>query len=53
MQNPVVFWRICNGSADLCINIPQIKKVVLSITKIQPPIPGFTGTVGVEYSKEY
>ena len=32
---------------------PFIKKVDLTITKIQPPIAGFTGSVGVKYLKEY
>ena len=32
---------------------PQIKKVEISITKLHPPIAKFTGTVGVNYTKEY
>ncbi len=34
-------------------SFPGIKKVEISITKLHPPIPKFTGTVGVKYSKEY
>jgi 7,8-dihydroneopterin aldolase/epimerase/oxygenase len=32
---------------------PSIKKIEISITKLQPPIAAFTGSVGVSYSKEY
>lgn len=31
----------------------QIKKIEISITKMQVPIAKFTGTAGVTYSKEY
>ena len=31
----------------------QVKKIEISITKLQPPIASFKGTVGVKYSKEY
>lgn len=31
----------------------QIKKIEISITKLQVPIAKFTGTAGVTYSKEY
>lgn len=31
----------------------RIKRVEISITKLQPPIAGFTGSVGVKYCKDY
>jgi dihydroneopterin aldolase len=35
------------------LTFSQVKKIELSITKLQPPIAAFKGTVGVNYSKEY
>ena len=32
---------------------PTILKVVISIKKLTPPIPNFTGSVGVTYTKEF
>lgn len=32
---------------------PQIKKVEISATKLNPPIEKFIGTVGVKYEKEF
>ena len=29
------------------------EKIEIAVTKLHPPITGFTGTVGVKYSKEY
>ena len=34
-------------------SFPQITKIEISITKLQPPIVGFTGTVGLSYCKVY
>ena len=34
-------------------SFPRIKRVEISITKLQPPIAGFSGSVGVTYCKEY
>ncbi|HEV7780135.1 MAG TPA: dihydroneopterin aldolase [Chitinophagaceae bacterium] len=34
-------------------SFPIIKRVSIEITKLQPPIARFNGTVGVRYSKEY
>lgn len=31
---------------------PGVKKTELSITKLHPPIAGFTGNVGIKYCKE-
>jgi dihydroneopterin aldolase len=31
----------------------HIQRLQISITKLTPPIPSFTGTVGITYSKEY
>jgi dihydroneopterin aldolase len=32
---------------------PQVKKVVVAVEKLNPPIDKFSGTVGVKYTKEY
>ncbi|HEY6504125.1 MAG TPA: dihydroneopterin aldolase [Chitinophagaceae bacterium] len=32
---------------------PQIKEIIVSIEKLNPPIDKFSGTVGVKYSKQY
>jgi 7,8-dihydroneopterin aldolase/epimerase/oxygenase len=34
-------------------SFPQIKKVKIGIAKLHPPIPKFTGRVGVVYEKEF
>ena len=34
-------------------SFPRIRKVEILITKLQPPILGFTGRVGVRYFKEW
>ena len=31
----------------------RIKNIQISITKLNPPIAGFTGTIGVSYSKTF
>lgn len=31
----------------------RIRKICISITKLNPPIAGFTGTIGVSYSKTF
>lgn len=35
------------------LSFHRIKKVEIEITKLHPPIPGFTGTVGVKYDREF
>ena len=35
------------------LSFPGIKKIEISIAKLQVPIVGFTGNVEVKYSKEY
>ena len=35
------------------LSFSQIKKVEIAVTKLHPPIPQFTGTVGVKYLKEF
>jgi 7,8-dihydroneopterin aldolase/epimerase/oxygenase len=35
------------------ISFPRIRKVEILITKLQPPILGFTGKVGVKWVKEW
>jgi len=32
---------------------PSVKKIDISLSKLNPPIAKFTGEVGVKYSKEY
>ena len=32
---------------------PQVKKVMIIVAKLNPPIPSFTGKVAVSYSKEF
>jgi 7,8-dihydroneopterin aldolase/epimerase/oxygenase len=32
---------------------PQVKEVMVSVEKLNPPIDKFSGTVGVKYSKKY
>lgn len=55
MQNPRgLLETFVMEVADIIYStFPQIKKVETSITKLQPPIAGFKGTVGVKYYKEY
>ncbi len=35
------------------ITYPIIKRAVISITKLNPPIPGIKGSTGVTYSREW
>jgi len=35
------------------LSFPQIKSVAITITKLHPPIAGFTGTVGLRYQKDF
>ncbi len=42
--------KICD---DLYTQFNQVTKVVLSVTKLTPPITNFTGSVGVTYTKVY
>ncbi|MDZ4795169.1 MAG: dihydroneopterin aldolase [Bacteroidota bacterium] len=35
------------------LSFPHIKKIEIAITKLHPPIPVFTGTVGVKYSRDF
>lgn len=32
---------------------PEIEKLVISIYKLNPPITGFTGSVGITYTKDF
>ena len=32
---------------------PSVKKIDISLSKLNPPIAKFTGSVGVKYSKEF
>jgi len=34
-------------------SFPLLKRIMISVTKLHAPIPAFTGTVGVQYAKEY
>lgn len=35
------------------VAFPLVKKIDIAITKLHPPIPRFTGTVTVSYSREF
>lgn len=35
------------------LSFPQVKKIEMSATKLYPPIPQFSGTVGVTYQKKF
>ena len=35
------------------LSFPSLKKIEITITKLQVPLVGFTGNVSVKYSKEY
>jgi hypothetical protein len=34
-------------------DFPSVKKIVIEIIKLKPPIADFTGTVSAKYSKEF
>jgi len=55
MQKPrdLLETLIMEVAEHIHLSFPQITKVEISITKLQPPIVGFTGTVGVKYCKVY
>ena len=38
---------------EIHLQFPQVQKVDISITKLQPPIAGFIGNVAVRYQKEF
>jgi 7,8-dihydroneopterin aldolase/epimerase/oxygenase len=40
-------------SEAIHLKFPQIKKIAISLTKLRPPIAGFTGSVAVKYSRKY
>lgn len=40
-------------TASLKANFPQATAITLQITKLNPPITGFTGAVSVTYCKKY
>lgn len=42
--------QICD---KLHVHFPEIKRVHISIKKVNPPITNFTGSVGVSYTKEF
>jgi dihydroneopterin aldolase len=55
MQKPV---DLLETLAQTIVNtvhhqFPHIKKVTVSVEKLNPPIDKFSGSVGVEYSKDY
>jgi len=55
MQNPrdLLETFVMEMTEIIHRSFPRIKKIQLSVTKLHPPIPQFTGTVGVSYSKDY
>ena len=42
-----------NIAAKIRTGFPQAKRISISISKIHPPIPNFTGSVRVSFDKEY
>lgn len=38
---------------NIHLSFPQLKKVEISIQKLQPPIANFAGKVGVSFTKEF
>lgn len=40
-------------SQAIQLSFPSVKKIELSVSKLQAPIAGFTGNVEVKYSKEF
>ena len=55
MQNPrnLLETLVMEVTETIHLSFPQIKKIEIAVTKLHPPIPKFTGTVGVKYSKNY
>ncbi len=55
MQNPrdLLETFVMEMTEIIHASFPQIRKVEISIMKLQAPISKFTGNVGVRYSKEY
>ena len=55
MQKPreLLETFVMEVSEIIHLSFSQIKKIEIAVTKLHPPITGFTGTVGVKYSKEY
>ena len=55
MQQPVDLLETL--AQAMAINVhkhfPQVKKVVVEVEKLNPPIDKFSGTVAVKYTKEY
>ncbi len=55
MQKPrdLLETFVMEVSEIIHLSFPKIKKIEMAVTKLHPPIPGFTGTVGVKYCKDY
>ena len=55
MQKPrdLLETFVMEVTESIHLTFPQIKKIEIAVTKLHPPIPKFTGTVGVRYCKEY
>jgi 7,8-dihydroneopterin aldolase/epimerase/oxygenase len=55
MQKPVdlletLAQTICNNVHQ---QFPQVKEVIVSVEKLNPPIDKFSGSAGVKYTKQY
>ena len=55
MQNPrdLLETLAMEITQAIHLSFPQVRKIEISIIKLQVPIIGFTGNVCVKYSKEY
>ena len=55
MENPVLLLEtLAKDMADEIYLLDKaITSISITINKLNPPIQGFNGTVGVSYSKEY
>ena len=55
MTNPAILLETLaiDMSDDIYKLDPRIKFITVNINKLNPPMKGFNGTVGVSYSKEY
>lgn len=44
---------VINIAGEIKSAYPQTKKIQLTVSKLHPPIPGFSGHVSVSYQKSY
>lgn len=55
MQKPreLLETFVMEVTQSIHVSFPYVKKIEISVTKLQAPIAGFTGNIAVEYSKEF